>query len=215
MPKTLSPPQIQAFRRRISEVATRLFAERGYDGVTLRAIADEVGCSRMTPYRYFRDKNEILAAVRAEAFNRFTARMQAAYESSHDAASRLRALGNAYFDFAEEEPYAYKIMFDYLQVGESDELDHFGSEARKILFRAYRDACHQGVLRGDPHVLSHLGWATLHGAIVLAANGQLQFGPDVHDLRRAILDAFVAPNAQYAVPETSANHPSDNGATHP
>ena len=34
-------------------------------GQDVRQLAQELGCSAMTPYRYFRDKNEILAAVTA------------------------------------------------------------------------------------------------------------------------------------------------------
>jgi len=49
-----------------------LFAEHGPEAVTMRQLAAELGCSPMTPYRYFRDKDEILAAVRASAFDRFS-----------------------------------------------------------------------------------------------------------------------------------------------
>ncbi len=38
----------------------------------MRQLAAELGCSPMTPYRYFKDKDEILAAVRAAAFDRFS-----------------------------------------------------------------------------------------------------------------------------------------------
>ena len=68
----LTQDEITSFRGEICEAATRLFAEHGYGGVTLRAISAEVGCSPMTPYRYFADKNAIFTAVRAAAFERFT-----------------------------------------------------------------------------------------------------------------------------------------------
>ena len=67
----LSSVEIEAFRERIREAAARLFASAGYAAVTMRAVAAEVGCSAMTPYRYFASKEHIFAVVRAEAFRRF------------------------------------------------------------------------------------------------------------------------------------------------
>ncbi len=81
MPKTLSPGDIEAFRNRLCDIAEGLFAAHGPDGVTMRQLADAMGVSSMTPYRYFEDKDAILAAVRTRAFNRFAAAMETAGEA--------------------------------------------------------------------------------------------------------------------------------------
>lgn len=65
-PRPLCPEEIESFREGLCRVATRLFAERGVEGVTLRALARELGCSPRTPYRYFRNKDEIFLAVRVQ-----------------------------------------------------------------------------------------------------------------------------------------------------
>ena len=70
MPRTLTEHDVAEFRERLCELATRRFSERGAEGVTMRALADEAGCSRTTPYRYFKNKAEILAAVRTTGFRR-------------------------------------------------------------------------------------------------------------------------------------------------
>lgn len=50
-------------RERILDVAAQLFAEQGYDGTSLRAIADALGFTKAALYYHFRSKEEILLAL--------------------------------------------------------------------------------------------------------------------------------------------------------
>ena len=70
MPRILSPDDIATFQNRLCDAAEHLFAARGPEAVTMRELASALGVSPMTPYRYFKDKDAILAAVRTRAFNR-------------------------------------------------------------------------------------------------------------------------------------------------
>ena len=54
----------------------------GLEAVTMRQLAAELGVSPMTPYRYFGDKDDILAAVRARAFDRHAEALETAYDTS-------------------------------------------------------------------------------------------------------------------------------------
>src|ERR1700755_2123913 len=112
MPRVLSETDVADFRERLCEAAERLFAERGPDAVTMRQLAAELGVSPMTPYRYFEDKDDILAAVPANAFNRFAEARETARDSNPDARTRGHAVGEAYVTFALEHPHSYKLMFD-------------------------------------------------------------------------------------------------------
>lgn len=47
-------------RERLQRAALRLFAEHGYDGVTVAAIAAEAGLTERTFFRHFTDKREVL-----------------------------------------------------------------------------------------------------------------------------------------------------------
>src|SRR6201747_2573169 len=100
MPRVLSDTDVADFRERLCEAAEKLFAERGPDAVTMRQLAAELGVSPMTPYRYFEDKNDILAAVRANGFNRFADSLEQARGSATGARARGAAVGEAYVTFA-------------------------------------------------------------------------------------------------------------------
>src|SRR5215470_16054016 len=116
MPKNLSAAEVDAFRARLCAVAQHQFAASGRDGVSMRQLADALGCSPMTPYRYFRNKDAILAAVRTAAFDRFAVALEtAARRTRGDLQAQGRAVGEAYLRFALSEPEAYRLMFDLSQ----------------------------------------------------------------------------------------------------
>jgi AcrR family transcriptional regulator len=65
-------------RARIREAARSLFREKGFDGATLRAIAERAGMGASSIYRHVQSKEELLieelAEMQEEAWTRFRAR---------------------------------------------------------------------------------------------------------------------------------------------
>jgi len=193
MPRAaLTPEAISAFREELCAVATRRFAESGHAGVTLRGLARELGVSPMTPYRYFRDKEEIFAAVRAAGFARFTAGQEEAFASSADPEERLRRLGHAYVAFARREPDAYRIMFEMSPPGDEPDplLAKEQERAWTPLLRAVGEAREAGLSRGDAMTVAHLFWAGLHGLVSLQLSGALHHGATLDSLVEPMLDTL-------------------------
>jgi AcrR family transcriptional regulator len=141
----------------------------------MRQLAAELGCSAMTPYRYFKDKDEILAAVRASAFDNFAEVIEHAFNNAKDAAERGAAVGNAYVKFAFEHPEAYKLMFDLSQPDESayPDLVRASKRARSTMTHYVSDLVAAGILEGNPLTIGLVFWAALHGAVVLQLAGKL------------------------------------------
>jgi AcrR family transcriptional regulator len=189
----LSTVEISAFRDRIREAAARLFAEAGYPAVTLRAIASEVGCSPMTPYRYFQSKEEIFAVVRAEAFRRFADAQEKGIRGIDDPALRLDALGRVYVDFAKQDPQSYRLMFELGQapVTNHAELLVEGERAWRVIRDSVARAVEAGVLDGDPDTLAHVFWASVHGLVSLALAGKLELGRSLDDLVEPVMSMLI------------------------
>ncbi|MDB5498008.1 MAG: transcriptional regulator, TetR family [Phenylobacterium sp.] len=178
MPRVLSETDVADFRERLCEAAERLFAERGPDAVTMRQLAAELGVSPMTPYRYFEDKDDILAAVRANGFNRFAEALERAREGAVGAKARGSAVGEAYVTFALDHPHSYKLMFDFNQphVEKYPELMAAGRRAQKTMTGYIEDALAEGLMRGDPEQIGLMFWAAIHGAVILELAGMLPPG---------------------------------------
>jgi AcrR family transcriptional regulator len=198
VPRTaLSEADVSAFRERICRAASHLFATEGYDAVTLRAIAAEVGCSPMTPYRYFSDKDEIFALVRAAAFRRFAEYQEAAIAGVESPAERLRALGVAYVDFAVADPEAYRLMFELHQDSEASrpELDVQGMRAWLPMRQAVSQAIDAGIIAGDADTVAHVFWAGVHGLVSLELAGKLRLGRDLASLIGPMQQTLLFGNA--------------------
>ncbi len=197
MPRTtLTEPEIESFRGRVCASAARLFAERGYEAVTLRAIAADVGCSPMTPYRYFADRADIFTVVRAQAFSRFSEALEAAAAGVDDPPERMRALGRAYVRFALAEPGAYRLMFelDQPETAASPTLDAEASRSWGHCRAAVAALIEAGLLAGDPDTVAHVFWAGLHGLVSLHLAHKLIMGRALEDLVDPMLASVFAGN---------------------
>lgn len=174
----LSSEEIALQRGRVVRAAEGLFAELGYQGVTLRAIAKALGQSHTAPYRYFDGKSEIFTAARLAAYARFAEAQEQACRESGDPVDCLARLGTAYVQFAIDAPDAYRLMFELKQPGAASSPELLAAESRawSPLRDTVEAAVGAGRLRGDANVLAHLLWAGLHGIVSLHLAGKLSHG---------------------------------------
>jgi TetR/AcrR family transcriptional regulator, cholesterol catabolism regulator len=82
--------------------ACQLFATRGFDGTSIRDIANAVGISNAALYHYFADKDELLARIVINVIERQCELMERRIVPGDPPAEKLRAFMRAYADFFEE-----------------------------------------------------------------------------------------------------------------
>jgi AcrR family transcriptional regulator len=193
VPRVLTTTDLADFREKLIAAATKIFADKGREGFTMRELASELGVSAMTPYRYFKDKDEILAAVRADAFDRFADALEGAFSIGGDAGTRGHAVGEAYMRFAFGEPASYRLMFDMTQPEETTypDLARATTRARKTMTDYVRGLVNERFLEGDPVLIGHVFWAALHGAVVLELAGKLDKECDFETISREAFRALM------------------------
>jgi AcrR family transcriptional regulator len=193
MRPVLTDQEVEDFRADICRVAEVLFARHGVEGVTMRLIAAELGCSPTTAYRYFKSKEEILAAVRAAAFNRFSDIIEAATRSSQDPRESARNVGQAYLGFALENPDAYRMMFDVSQaavIGNAG-LAAALARARRGMVAYLAPMVDKGLLRGETQALGQMLWASAHGLVMLRLSGIVADDTELRQLHEKTMSALV------------------------
>ena len=184
MPRYLTDQDIADFRAELCKVATERFARFGYEGVTMRQLAEALGCSPKTPYRYFKDKADILATVRAQAFARFADTLEKATAGVSDPADRGRLTSEAYLTFALKNPHAYRIMFE-IDVPVDEKHPELGPQAERAalyITRGAEEMAAAGVINVDPKLFGWSMWAAIHGIVMLHQSGMLKHGPDYRTL---------------------------------
>ena len=62
-PAADQPPEAASTRERILDVALDLFIEKGFDGTSLREIAEQLGFTKAALYYHFASKDDILMAL--------------------------------------------------------------------------------------------------------------------------------------------------------
>jgi AcrR family transcriptional regulator len=95
----------------IKAAALRQLAENGVEGVSLNAIAKELGMTGPALYRYLASRDELLADLVVDAWEELAGALERAAEENAEAsaARRLGAIGLAYRAWATAQPHRYRL----------------------------------------------------------------------------------------------------------
>jgi AcrR family transcriptional regulator len=164
-------------RETLLQGAVRVIAEMGPAAFTLREVARRAGVSHNAPYRHFRDKDAILAAVAAQGFRELTRAMRGAGEQPSNALDKLKRSGLAYVAFAVRRPEHFTVMFDAPVVTSKDpEYIQASQEAFNTLMNYIRNCQEEGQLpAGDTLERALYAWSLVHGIAKLAVAGRFPF----------------------------------------
>ncbi len=161
-------------RQAILDAARELFVTVGIEATTMRAIASKIGYTATAIYHHFRDKDALIEEL---CVADFTALGQAMYRIGRieDPVDRLRKLGIAYAEFALANQSQYRFMFMTPQ--RHIPLDSYGmpvqkpdEDAYEFLFQTVSEGIDSGRYRSElsnPHEVSQMMWAGIHGVISL------------------------------------------------
>jgi AcrR family transcriptional regulator len=160
----------QELREEILAAASELFVEQGYAAVSMRAIADRVGCAPGTLYLYFKDKDSILAAICIETFSKLDKHMEAIANDASDPLERLRRAGRLYVQFGLSHPDHYFLTFAIAGQSPLDTAAMLQAGLHSFdCLRSVVSACIQAKqLRiTDAEQVSQSFWAAMHGVVML------------------------------------------------
>jgi AcrR family transcriptional regulator len=164
-------------KKTLLDAAVKAIAKVGPRAFTLREAARQAKVSHNAPYRHFRDKDELLAAVAAEGFERLADSMIEAAATAGGALEALMLTGRGYVQFALRWPEHFSVMFDYgKSLAAYQAYAASGRRAFQVLLDHVVGAQRAGELpQGDANEVALTAWSIVHGVAKLANAGLLPF----------------------------------------
>ena len=164
-------------KEELLNAAIALISQVGPQGFTLREVARRAGVSHNAPYRHFRDKDELLAVVAVQGFERLNSAMKRSAARGTTPLERFRLCGRGYISFALRWPQHFLVMFD-LPSGRDKYPEYAGAgeEAFATLLKFVVECQRAEVLPGgEPERLAFMAWSMVHGIAKLASSSHLPF----------------------------------------
>lgn len=158
-------------RTEILEAGERIFVEYGYEGATIRRIAEEVGVSSTALYMHFKDKSEILLEICERVFDRMLKDQKELVKGVATPEEAVRTLLHSYMLFGLANPNAYRLVFCTRPREATEGAEKVAQRLGKELFDGFAahvaEIAAAGRLQGDPLPAAQALWAGAHGLISL------------------------------------------------
>jgi AcrR family transcriptional regulator len=174
-------------RAEIVDAAEALYAESGWDSVTMDQVARRARLSRALLYVYFRDKEDLLFALVGRSLETLRERFVAAQQGHASGLDEVEAIGHAYLDFSREMPHYFDACSRF-QAHRSACIEPHPNEVacmvaghlvHEVIVASLNRGVADGSVRndlGDPYVTALSLWAFCHGVIQIASTkgGQIE-----------------------------------------
>jgi AcrR family transcriptional regulator len=150
-------------RRTILDAAREAFVRDGYEGVSMRRLAEKIGCSHANLYLHFEDKEALFDCLVEESFDQFAEGLRRAFQSARggDPVQLVRKAGRAYVEFGLANPSVYEFAFLMRRPARKPDKPHVAYERLQSLVRRCMEE--KRFRRMDVDAASQALWAAAHG----------------------------------------------------
>ncbi|SRR6266487_4843637 len=159
--------QKEEVKANILATAWQIVKEEGWESVSIRKIADAIEYSVPVIYDHFENKDAILWEFAKEGFRILSKKIQQAKEKYNDPTEQLKAIADAYWNFAFKNKEYYQLMFGLGMQGceiEKCFLERAGF--RNLVMEPITTIISRGKnANANPCLKYYTFWSILHGLI--------------------------------------------------
>jgi AcrR family transcriptional regulator len=161
-------------RREICATALELFAERGFEGATLEAVADVLGYTKPALYYYFKSKEDLFRSLMLDSLLKADGRIQGILAGDASASDKLREVirmylddhftRRGYFSICHVQPGFKEKMLDG---PERAEVERLSASIPQAIIGIIRQGVDSGeFMAEDPRVLGGIVFGMLSGLLI-------------------------------------------------
>lgn len=196
----------QEMRRNVLNIAERVVSEEGFEALTIRGIARELGYSPGAIYEYFENKEAILVTLFFHGTDGFVDRLEKSWNSfppDADAISVFLQMGTVFRSFALENPELYRFSYNVMkQPADWGEEEGELPKGFDLIIKATDRGIAAGdLINADPITIAMSMWTAAHGFVSLEISGHFDHFRDtgvladnddvVHHMYRQCVQAVI------------------------
>jgi AcrR family transcriptional regulator len=162
--------------RKLVAAASALLDSGGEDAVTLRAVGHASGVSHNAPYKHFKNRDALLAAVATADFGALTDSFKNVRQSSAKPTAKLTSALKVVIDYSYQHPARYRLLFNNPNIAaQGGGLEEAALRAFGEFIAIVKECQDASVLPNIPNAtLAGLLSATMHGLIAHEASGRMR-----------------------------------------
>lgn len=206
MPKaSRTTEEVEAVRERILAQALDLINTHGFEGFSMRKLADRLGVTPKTIYNYFKNKDELYLVVVGRGYRKLYEQSLAVLNTENTPMERLVAVCRAYMEFGIANPNYYNLMFTWhvpkfsVYLGtplEKTAIKELGISIKlyELILSTMQDIAPNAKNLNKEDIQSYCiyFWCLMHGYIAAYNNTMLHYmHEDPLSLRQTFLDRMI------------------------
>ena len=183
-------------RAELLAAAEKIFTVAGYEGATIRKIADEVGVSSTALYMYFQDKSQIMLEICVHALEDLYHKLEAIADDKADPLAKVRGILEVMMRFGFEQPTAYQLLYCVASKDINERRNEVIAPLSRSCFmrtqQAVEAAIAQGQLRNDmaPRTMTEALIASCHGLIGMRLANPYAPWTEPEQMTKVLLDGL-------------------------
>jgi AcrR family transcriptional regulator len=171
-----------ARKEALKNAAGSLFAETGYEGTTIEAIAQNAGMAKGSFYLHFESKEEIFRALIEDASERIIERTSDVARSTGSISEKLEKIAEIILSFHLGSSHPWFFTFMEKGIDRQEVMEHFYVKRKKVIdviSGIFRKGMDEGmVVVDDPDRLSNLFLGCINGTVVRGCCSHEEISPD-------------------------------------
>jgi AcrR family transcriptional regulator len=169
-------------RDEIREMAIAAAAKQveteGFQSLTARKVASEIGYTVGTLYHVFRNFDDLVIHMNAQTLDEMAALIQRETRKKRNPEVRIRAMAEVYVKYATDHPDRWRLVFEH-QAPRGLPTPALMKERRDVMFAMVADNLRALSSSRIPQEIDHTAtalWSGIHGICILALTGKLYLG---------------------------------------
>lgn len=193
MDLTRREKEIQDLKEQIIQHSWIIIQNEGWQALSIRKIADAIEYSSPVIYKYFENKEAILAHFSKEGYLLLANKIQDSLANVNEGAEQIQVIAKAYWQFAATNTHHYRIMFGLgIPACETINSSYEMKVASSYMLASIKNTLEiAGNTSANEHQKLKTFWSMLHGFIAIELLSKIEIPQQIPATVQDAVEGFI------------------------